>query len=89
MILWLKNNNVHDEDKCIFVSQSINNKVYGDNVWSGETGIDIFHNSDNNAVYNNTISNSTVGIGVEEVGAGNKVHSNTIIGFTESSSYRR
>ena len=27
-----KNNNVHDEDKCIFVSQSINNKVYGNNV---------------------------------------------------------
>ena len=52
-----KNNNVHDEDKCIFVSQSINNKVYGNNVSSCETGIDIFHNSDNNAVYNNTISN--------------------------------
>lgn len=78
-----KNNNVHDEDKCIFVSQSINNKVYGNNVSSCETGIDIFHNSDNNAVYNNTISNSTVGISVEEVGAGNKVHSNTITGFTK------
>ena len=78
-----RNNNVHDEDKCIFVSQSINNKVYRNNVSNCETGIDIFHNSDNNVVYNNTISNSTVGVGVEEAGAGNEVHSNTIIGFTE------
>ena len=78
-----RNNNVHDEDKCIFVSQSINNKVYRNNVSNCETGIDIFHNSDNNVVYNNTISNSTVGVGVEEAGEGNEVHSNTIIGFTE------
>jgi parallel beta-helix repeat protein len=78
-----RNNNVHYEDKCIFVSQSIKNRVYGNDVSNCETGIDISHNSDNNAVYNNTISNSTVGIGVEESRAGNEVHSNTIIGFTE------
>jgi mannuronan 5-epimerase len=78
-----RNNNVHDEDKCIFVSQSINNKVYDNNVSNCETGIDIFHDSDSNAVYNNTITNSTVGIGIEEAGTGIEVHSNTIYGATE------
>ena len=78
-----RNNNVHDEDKCIFVSQSINNKVYGNNVSNCETGLDIFHNSDNNEVYNNIITNSTMGIGIEESGVENEIHSNTIISASE------
>lgn len=56
-----RNNNINDEDECIFVSQSINSKVYDNKVSNCETGIDIFHNSDNNAVYNNTITNPYLG----------------------------
>jgi parallel beta-helix repeat protein len=74
-----RNNYVHDEDKCIFVSQSSNNKVYQNNVSNCETGIDVFHNAAENTIYNNTITNSTTGLGIREAGSGNNIYSNTII----------
>ena len=79
-----RNNNVHDEDKCIFVSQSSNNKVYQNNVANCETGIDVFHNAAENTIYNNTIINSKTGLGIEEAGSGNKIYSNAIIDTTEN-----
>jgi mannuronan 5-epimerase len=56
-----RNNNIHDENKCIFVSQSSNSKVYQNNVSNCETGIDVFHDAADNAVYNNTITDSRIG----------------------------
>lgn len=78
-----RNNNIHDEDKCIFVSQSSNNKVYQNNVSNCETGIDVFHDAAENAIYNNTITNSRIGLGIRESGSGNEIYSNTIIHATE------
>jgi mannuronan 5-epimerase len=82
-----RNNNVHDEDKCIFVSQSSNNKVYQNNLSNCETGIDVFHNPAENAVYNNTIINSRIGLGIEDSGSGNEIYSNAIIDATEKPVY--
>ena len=74
-----RNNYVHDEDKCIFLSQSSNNKVYQNNISNCETGIDVFHNAAENTIYNNTVTNSTTGLGIREAGLGNNIYSNTII----------
>jgi poly(beta-D-mannuronate) C5 epimerase len=58
-----RNNNVHDEVKCIFLSQSHNNEVYNNKVSNCESqGIYLHHNSYQNKVYNNTLINATEGI---------------------------
>jgi len=58
-----RNNDVHDEEKCIFLSQSLNNEVYNNKIRNCESqGIYIFHNSIENKVYNNTLLNATEGI---------------------------
>lgn len=58
-----RNNNVHDEVKCKFLSQSHNNEVYNNKIANCESqGIYLFHNSYGNRVYNNTIHNATEGI---------------------------
>ena len=46
-----RNNDVHDEVKCIFLSQSHNNEVYNNKIRNCESqGIYIFHNSIENKV---------------------------------------
>ena len=58
-----RNNDVHDEEKCIFLSQSPNNEVYDNDISNCESqGIYIYHNSVENKVYNNTLTNATEGI---------------------------
>jgi hypothetical protein len=37
-----RNNNVHDEDRRIFLSQPINNKIHENDVSNCETGIKYF-----------------------------------------------
>lgn len=74
---------VYNEEVCVFVSQSHNNKVHDNTISNCETGINIFHNSADNAIYNNTITDSILGLNIEDVGSGNQVYSNAIINATE------
>ena len=58
-----RNNDVHDEVKCIFLSQSHNNEVYNNTIRNCESqGIYLYHNSIENKVYNNTLINASEGI---------------------------
>jgi mannuronan 5-epimerase len=51
-----RNNDIDDEDKSIFSSQSRNNQVYDNIVTNCESqGIYLYHNSIGNKVYNNTL----------------------------------
>ena len=78
-----RNNYVHDESKCIFVSQSHRNEIYNNQMSDCNTGIRLFHDASENSIYNNTILNSKLGINIEDVGSENKINSNTITNATE------
>ena len=80
-----RNNVVHDESKCIFLSQSHNNEVYNNTVSNcARQGIYLYHNSFENKIYNNTIGNSTENILVSDDSKDNEITSNTIIGQKEN-----
>ena len=75
-----RNNDVHDEEKCIFLSQSPNNEVYDNDISNCESqGIYIYHNSVENKVYNNTLTNATEGIEESDDSQGTNEISNNII----------
>ncbi len=75
-----RNNDVHDEEKCIFLSQSPNNEVYDNDISNCESqGIYIYHNSIENKVYNNTLTNATEGIEESDDSQGTNEISNNII----------
>jgi mannuronan 5-epimerase len=75
-----RNNDVHDEEKCIFLSQSPNNEVYNNDISNCESqGIYIYHNSIENKVYNNTLTNATEGIEESDDSRGTNEISNNII----------
>ena len=75
-----RNNDVHDEEKCIFLSQSPNNEVYDNDISNCESqGIYIYHNSVENKVYNNTLTNATEGIEESDDSRGTNEISNNII----------
>jgi mannuronan 5-epimerase len=76
-----RNNDVHDEEKCIFLSQSPNNEVYDNDISNCESqGIYLYHNSIGNKVYNNTLTNATEGIEESDDSQGtNEISSNTIV----------
>ena len=75
-----RNNDVHDEEKCIFLSQSPNNEVYDNDISNCESqGIYIYHNSIENKVYNNTLTNATEGIEESDDSRGTNEISNNII----------
>ncbi|MDF0682442.1 MAG: right-handed parallel beta-helix repeat-containing protein [Candidatus Nitrosocosmicus sp.] len=75
-----RNNDVHDEEKCIFLSQSSNNEVYDNDISNCEgQGIYIYHNSIGNKVYNNTLTNATEGIEESDDSQGtNEISNNRI-----------
>jgi parallel beta-helix repeat protein len=74
-----RNNNIHDEDKCIFLSQSHNNEVYGNTVSNCESqGVYLYHNSVQNKVYNNTLINATEGIEYSDDSLDNTIDDNKI-----------
>ena len=75
-----RNNDVHDEEKCIFLSQSNNNEVYSNKIRNCESqGIYVFHNSIDNKVYNYTLLNATEGIEESEDSLDNNAISNNKI----------
>ena len=78
-----RNNYVHDEKRCIFVSQSHDNKIYNNRVSNCKNGIHLQHDSSGNKIYNNTILNSDNGILVETDTNDNTFQSNTIINAIE------
>jgi parallel beta-helix repeat protein len=78
-----RNNYVHDEKRCIFVSQSHDNKIYNNRVSNCKNGIHLQHDSSGNKIYNNTILNSDKGILVETDTNDNTFQSNTIINAIE------
>ena len=81
-----RNNNVHDESKCIFLSQSHNNEVYKNTISNCENqGIYLFHNSFDNKVYDNKVTNATDGIEASDDSKNNVITPNTIIGNDNSS----
>jgi mannuronan 5-epimerase len=53
-----RNNYVHDETQCIFVSQSRDNLIYDNIVENCNNGIYLKNKSSDNHVYNNTIINT-------------------------------
>src|SRR5215210_9145127 len=75
-----RNNDVHDEEKCIFLSQSPNNEVYDNKIHNCESqGIYIYHNSIGNKVYNNALTNATEGIEESDDSLGSNAISNNKI----------
>lgn len=72
-------NDVHDEDKCIFLSQSHNNEVYDNTISNCESqGIFIYHNSFLNKIYDNILDNATEGIEHSDDSMKNTVEGNKI-----------
>jgi mannuronan 5-epimerase len=79
-----RNNYVHDETICIFVSQSHNNEVHNNKVSDCKNGIYLRDESSNNKIYDNTIINATSNAILINTGASdNRVSSNTIINATK------
>ena len=75
-----RNNYVHDEDQCIFVSQSHDNKVYNNTVDDCGNSIYLKSESSNNSIFNNTIQNvNGSAILLNDGAADNSVYSNTIV----------
>ena len=71
-------NNVHDEEKCIFVSQSSNNAIYDNKVSGCDSGLYLKHDSTDNKIYRNIILDSNTGILINTASNDNSFHSNTI-----------
>jgi mannuronan 5-epimerase len=78
-----RNNYIHDEDQCIFVSASHNNQVYNNTVSNCINGIYLRSESSNNDIHNNTIRNTVQGIYVNTGASDNEFGSNAIVNATE------
>jgi parallel beta-helix repeat protein len=78
-----RDNYVHDESKCIFISQSHRNEIYNNLASDCNSGVRLFHDSSENIVYNNTIANSKSGLNIEDIGPDNQIYSNTIVNAIE------
>ena len=83
-----KSNDVQNESKCIFLSQSHNNQVYNNTVSNcGSQGIYLYHNSFDNRVYNNTLTNTAAGIEASDDSKNNVLSNNTINGKKDAAAY--
>jgi len=75
-----RNNYVHNEEQCVFVSQSHNNKVYNNTVNDCGYGIYLKSESSNNSIFNNTIQNvNGSAILLNDGASDNSVYSNSIV----------
>src|SRR5688500_13194914 len=79
-----RNNYVHDEKKCIFVSESYNNKIYNNTVSNCDTGILVHNLAKENRVYNNKIINPETGIKVKTGASNNQFYYNNIVDAEET-----
>jgi mannuronan 5-epimerase len=77
-------NYVHDESKCILVSQSHRNEIYNNQMSDWSTGIRLLHDASENSICNSTIANFKLGIHIEDIGPANQIYSNAIINATEN-----
>ena len=78
-----RNNYVHDEKKCIFVSDSHNNEIYNNTVSNCDTGILVHNFATENKVYNNNIIKPEKGINVKTGASSNQFYSNNIVDAEE------
>ena len=75
-----RNNYVLNEEQCIFVSQSYENKVYNNTVNDCGNGIYLKSESSNNSVFNNPIQDvNGSAILINDGASDNAVYSNTIV----------
>ena len=80
-----RNNIVHDESKCIFLSQSRYNEIYNNTISNCyNVGIYLYHNSFENKIYDNTINNSTESTLLADDSKNNDISNNKIIGGEEN-----
>src|SRR5215212_2040945 len=76
-----RDNYVHDESMCIFLSQSHNNEVYNNTVTNCDSqGNYLYHNYFDNKVYNNTLINATKGIETSDDSKNNVLSNNAMAG---------
>ena len=78
-----RNNYVHDEKKCIFVSNSHNNEIYNNTLSNCDTGILVHNFATENKVYNNNIIKPEKGINVKTGASSNQFYSNNIVDAEE------
>jgi parallel beta-helix repeat protein len=75
-----RNNNVHDETKGIFLSESNNNQIYNNIISNSKDGIYLKSGSSNNEIYNNNVTDAISNATLVNVGSSrNTFYSNTII----------
>jgi parallel beta-helix repeat protein len=75
-----RNNYVHNEEQCIFVSQSHNNKIYNNTVNNCRNGIYLKNKSSNNSIFNNMIQNvNGSAVLINDGATDNSIYSNTIV----------
>ena len=75
-----RDNIVHNESKCIFISQSYDNEIYNNKVDSCNNGIYLFNKSFANSVHNNTIGSfNESGLRVSSDSTRNHLYSNRIV----------
>jgi mannuronan 5-epimerase len=74
-----RNNTINNEVKCIFVSESNNNRVYDNLISNCHDGIDLKNGSSGNIIYNNNVINSTTnGLSVNTYASNNTFYSNIL-----------
>lgn len=78
-----RNNYVHDENKCIFVSESHNNEIYNNTLSNCDTGILVHNLAEGNKIHNNEIIKPGKGINVETDAYNNQFCSNNIVDAAE------
>src|SRR5215217_5103223 len=78
-----RNNYVHDEIKCIFVSDSHNNEIYNNTLSNCDTGILVHNLAKENKIYNNEIIKPEKGINVKTGASSNQFYSNNIVDAEE------
>ena len=78
-----RNNNIYDETKGIFLSESNNNQIYNNIISNSKDGIYLKSGSSNNKIYNNTITHAiSNGILINVGSSKNVFYSNTVINTT-------
>lgn len=78
-----RDNYVHDENKCILVSDSYNNEIYNNTLLNCDKGIQVHNFAKENKVYNNEIIKPGKGINIQTGASSNQFYFNSIISAEE------